>query len=200
MNARSVHLWVLRTQWELRRVAVRATRRCSPVTWATSAMVLLAAVLAVWAWRLSIAAADLHTAIQELQSKAALPAETAQPVALTAADIEAALPSEDSPAQIVQQLIALARREELTLNAGEYKLADNSRAGVKTYRMRLPMSGDAAAIQRFVMQAVNEHRTLGVESLQMRRERVEATDVEASVQFVLVTSAATVRSSGARLP
>lgn len=195
MSTGNIHLWLLRARWELRRSVARMLRTFGPAALLTAALSAGTIVLGAWSWSQGIRAARLGVEIEEQLRRPASPAESAR-VEATAADIEAALPGPDSPPAIVQQLIALAQREKLALPAGEYKFSGNDTSGVQSYRMRLPMSGDAAAIQRFVLRAVNEHRTLGVESLQMRREKVEAADVEASVQFVLLTSASRTRVTG----
>lgn len=97
------------------------------------------------------------------------------------------LPVQEEIPGTIQRLIELARSERLRLQTGEYKAEPASSARFLAYRMTLPVKGDASAIQRFLLAALKEHKTLALESVTFKRDRIESAAVEARIQFVLLT-------------
>jgi len=53
--------------------------------------------------------------------------------------------------------------------------------------MTLPVQGDAGAIRRFMLAALLAHKTLALESVQFKRDRAATAEVEARIQWVLLT-------------
>jgi hypothetical protein len=96
------------------------------------------------------------------------------------------LPHEDIP-DALRDLITLAQRQQLTLARGEYKSQVDLRGQFLRYQMTLPVQGDAQAIERFILAALAQHKTLALESVQFKRERIESKDLEAKIQWTLLT-------------
>jgi hypothetical protein len=88
---------------------------------------------------------------------------------------------------VVQNLIRLAEAEKLVLARGDYRPQADVQGGFLRYRMSLPVKGDAQAIRRFMQAALLAHRTLALEGVQFKRERIESATVEARLQWVLLT-------------
>jgi hypothetical protein len=96
------------------------------------------------------------------------------------------VPHKDIP-DILQSIFRLAGAENLTLQRGEYKVEPDPYGGFIRYRMILPVKGDATAVYRLILAALSAHRALALDSIQFRRERIDASDVEAQIQWVLLT-------------
>jgi hypothetical protein len=96
------------------------------------------------------------------------------------------LPHEDIP-EVLRLLVGLAASEGLQLSKGEYKVVHDSRGGFVRYKMNLPLQGSAAKVEKFILSALAQHKTLALESVQFKRERIDAADVEARIEWVLVT-------------
>jgi hypothetical protein len=93
-------------------------------------------------------------------------------------------PAAELPA-ILESLLRQAQASGIALGAGEYRMQAGALQRSIGYRIRFPMAGEAAAIQSFVLGALNRHPSLALDALSMRRETPGAQRVEASVQFVL---------------
>lgn len=98
---------------------------------------------------------------------------------------DAALLSEESVPDVLQDLIAKAEAHRLLLARGEYAQENDVQGGFLRWRMTLPLKGEAESIHAFLLAALQAHRSLALESVQFKRERVDAKIVEARVQWVL---------------
>ena len=97
------------------------------------------------------------------------------------------LPEHDEIPAALQDLIALAEANGLTLARGNYRPQLEAQGGYLRYRMTLPVIGQADAVQRFMMAALREQQTLSLESVQFKRERSDTSVVEARIQWALLT-------------
>lgn len=114
----------------------------------------------------------------DAQRRALLPsgAERAdKPVAVPRERAETALP----------RLFAAARRHGLPLDEGRY--LETGRPGEADSRLRidLPLSGDYLALRAFLADVLDENPALTLESLELTRDRIEETELEARMRFVL---------------
>jgi hypothetical protein len=185
------HLFLLRAQWELRRMSMRIVRAHGMVAVIAAAIGMAALLALAWMSLLQDRSETMRMSlIEQRRERAARPSPIRHDPVQTIESLRASLPASSRIPQVVQHLFVLAGREKLVLKTGEYKIVTESATSTQMCRIRLPITGNAAAIQRFTLNAINEHRSLALESLSMRRERVDASEVEANVQFVLVTSAA----------
>ncbi|RYY65772.1 MAG: hypothetical protein EOO24_54680 [Comamonadaceae bacterium] len=103
---------------------------------------------------------------------------------------EVLLPHEDIP-DALNELFELAAAEKLVLAKGEYRLQIDDSGRFVRYRMALPVRGNAAALQRFIEQALVDRPSLAFESVQLKRERIQSDRVEAQIQWTLIATPAT---------
>lgn len=177
-----------RAAWELHRALRKSWRRFG----VSGVAVAIAALLA-------LAAGDLHLIQSERRARAetqlhAQPAQTERRPLLPRANarlqlkaFEDYLPRHAEIPTVIQDLIALAESEGLLLARGDYKPQPDHQAGLMRYRMTLPVKGEAAAIHRFMLAALKANRTLALESVQFKRERSDSGELEARIQWVLLT-------------
>jgi len=97
------------------------------------------------------------------------------------------LPNEDIP-NVLQDILQLAAAENLSISHGEYKPQINLQGQFMRYEMTLPVKGDMPSILHFMQAALIKQKNLALESVQFKRERVEANEVEARIQWVVVTT------------
>lgn len=190
-----------RVAWELGRAGRAVVRR---IGWAglTLAGGVLVAVLAGWVRQGQ--AERLAHARQQLLIQQAQP--VLRPLALAGsavqdgtdgtdgtggrarlAEFDAYLPRHDDIPATLAALFNLAQREGLSIARGEYKAQADGPGRFLRYRMSLPVQGDAAAIRRFMLAALQRHKTLALESVQFKREQPATAEVEARIQWVLLT-------------
>lgn len=96
------------------------------------------------------------------------------------------LPDEDIPG-VVQEVLRLAEEESLSIQRGEYRPQIDQQGKFMRYCMNLPVKGAAAAIHRFVKTALRTQKNLALDSVQFKRERIESDEIEARIQWVIVT-------------
>ena len=96
------------------------------------------------------------------------------------------LPHDEIP-HVLKNLISLATDSELLLARGEYKAQAEMQGGFLRYGMTLPVKGDPQAIHTFILTALAQNRTLALEGIQFKREQIESPEIEARIQWVLLT-------------
>ncbi|HWK51067.1 MAG TPA: hypothetical protein VNR40_14340 [Steroidobacter sp.] len=187
-------LWLV-VRWETRRRLRRLLDIIGVVNLSLLGGLVLALALGVTAFQLDHSAAALHERAATLRIESA--SRPAPVVTLAGGDVliqehYARLPAHDQLPHLVQRLLKLGRAHDLVLGEGEYRIHNDTNARTSSYRIRLPVSGNGEAIQRFVLEAMNDQPTLALQSLAMRRERIGTGAVEADIQFVLFVKPATV--------
>lgn len=88
---------------------------------------------------------------------------------------------------VLQDLLRLAEAQGLDLQRGEYQPQPDAAAGFMRYRMNLPVKGQSLAIYRFIALALSEQPALALESVRFLRAQVDSDEVEARIQWVLLT-------------
>lgn len=97
-----------------------------------------------------------------------------KPVALPRERAEAALP----------RMFAAARHHDLLLDEGRY--AELGKAGEnRRLRIDLPVSGTYPALRAFLAEVLDDNPALALESLDLTRDNIEETELEARLRFVL---------------
>jgi hypothetical protein len=86
----------------------------------------------------------------------------------------------------LRDLIVLAQKNNLVLSRGEYQMQIDQRGQFMRYQMVLPVRGQAPAVERFILEALLQHKTMALESVQFKREGASAKELEAKVQWVLM--------------
>ncbi len=95
------------------------------------------------------------------------------------------LPSAADALPQVMRLSDLAETRGLKLRQGDYRLHRDRDAGVVAYQMHYPVTGSYAALREFINVALEEFPALALEEVQIRRNSIGATDVEARLRFTL---------------
>jgi hypothetical protein len=97
-----------------------------------------------------------------------------------------------APAEVLGALDAVfnaAAREQLALDAGEYRVTREQGARLQRYQIVLPVKGSYRSVRRFVVRALNNVPGLALDDLALRRESTTSTSVEARVQLTLYMGA-----------
>ena len=181
--------------WELRRGVRGVTRRFGVWgwAWASCALLTLVAGFMVRHDAAELAEARLR-ATAETSRRASATVNGPERRALPAPDSrellhrfeQNLLPHGDIPA-VVQALLRLAQDEGLSNRRGDYRLQTDSGGGFVRYQMILPVKGAAPAVHRFIQAALLDHSALALESVQFKREGIESSEIEARLQWVLLT-------------
>jgi hypothetical protein len=93
---------------------------------------------------------------------------------------------EDIPV-VVGDVLRQAEDEGLSIQRGDYRPQIDGPGGFLRYRMNLPVTGKPDAMHRFIQAALVAHRSLALESIHFGRERTEAGQIEARLQWTLFT-------------
>lgn len=171
-----------RLAWEARR-RLRLTGAGAVIGIACGALALLAQWHATQLEQQRIAlTAQLNTAARTASMPRA-------PVVTTASGVAAFfnhLPPHDAIPDQLKELVRVAQHSNIPLAKAEYKPEQDSNAGFLRYRITLPVKADFANVQSFLITALQTLPTLTLESVAFKREQIEAGDVEARIQFVLL--------------
>ncbi|HEX7984937.1 MAG TPA: hypothetical protein VF616_15570 [Duganella sp.] len=111
------------------------------------------------------------------------------PVATTASGVAAFfdhLPAHDAIPDQLKELVRVAQQSNIALAKAEYKPEQDGNAGFLRYQITLPVKADFANVQSFLITALQTLPTLTLESVAFKREQIEAGEVEARIQFVLL--------------
>lgn len=95
-----------------------------------------------------------------------------------------ALPLSPAAEAALRQLFRAAEEEGLNLDQGDYKLTDKS-GDRRRYLLTLPVTGPYPAIRAFLAKALNNDRALALNAVELRREAIEDTDLDAILRFTL---------------
>jgi hypothetical protein len=181
---------VEQVDWAARRGARALSRRFGAWGWSMLACAS-GAVLAVAAQQYQLAAAAA------LQARlAAPPPTTAAALAGVAGDaaararlraFEQHLLAHEAIPSTLQELLDLGGREGLSMQRGEYRPQVDGAGAFLRYRMTLPVTGSAAALQRFILAALRQHPSLALEGVQLKRARAGAADVEARIEWLILS-------------
>ena len=181
--------------WEARRGARRFTRRYGWLGWGLLVCVIVAVLALLVGHQQMAAVRSLQARLTEqIAEHKRLSIEVVEPHRVEGSDgrvrlkaFEAyLLPHEDIPA-VVQGLLRLAEDEKLSIQRGEYRAQIDTVGGFMRYRMILPVKGPAPAIHHFMQAAMRTQKTLALDSVQFKRERIELSEIEARIQWVVLT-------------
>jgi len=88
---------------------------------------------------------------------------------------------------VVQSLLALAGKSGLSIVHGDYRPQIDNPGQFMRYRMSMPVKGASQAVLAFIKSALLANPTLALESIQFKRERVDSAELEARIQWVVLT-------------
>lgn len=161
---------------------VRLQRRWGWPLWLALLLATATLVLGVLSWQLAAEAKRLGAFRSGVAH--AEPPRPKKPV--TENELKtyyAALPHEEERFSLVKRVLMAAEKHGVLPQQADYKLEPEPLTKVVRYQMSLPLKGDFGKIQSFLIEVLNDNRSLAIDSLNVKRESVERGDVEARVQF-----------------
>ncbi len=93
-------------------------------------------------------------------------------------------------AAALRRLYVAADESELELAKGEYRLLEAGDARMRHYQFLLPVYGSYADVRKFLALALNQEPALALASMQLRRDAIESTELDAVLNFTLYLEAA----------
>ena len=181
----------LRLQWE-------AQRLWRTLGW-PSALGAACLALAAFAMQQGDALAErqqqLRTQLAMMAKQAALPpaAVTLDAEADSLAAFHAYLPAHDSIPEQLKALLEVAQKSGVTLAKADYKPQEDGNTAFLRYQITLPVHAEYAQLQTFIVDALQELPTLTLDSVLFKREQIEAGEIDARIQFILLVKKAEVR-------
>jgi len=128
----------------------------------------------------------------------ALPPTSAAPDAdsdaASLAAFHAYLPAHDSIPEQLKTLLDVAQKSGVTLAKADYKPQEDGNAAFLRYQITLPVKAEYAQLQAFIVDALQELPTLTLDSVLFKREQIEAGEIDARIQFILLVKKPEVRS------
>lgn len=88
-------------------------------------------------------------------------------------------------AAALRRLFEAADKAGLELPQGEYRLTEVKDAHLRRYQLSLPVAGSYPEVRAFVAHALNDDPALALTAIQLRRERIENTDLDVLLNFTL---------------
>ncbi len=174
--------------WNLKLAARRFGRRFGWAGWAILASLMVAAL--AWAVDQRQAKLLINANDKVAQFRPAPVANANSVLPNAAVHIQAfddfLLEHEAIPSAI-QELLRLAGEQKLVALKGEYRATIEAQGEFMRYRMLIPVKGEAQAIRRFMQAALLAQKALALESIQFKRERIDSSEIEAKINWVLFT-------------
>ena len=94
-------------------------------------------------------------------------------------------PAADELPEILQAVYHAARRQDLTLERGEYKVTRPASGGMFEYQLTFPVKGTYPQLRKFLQRALAEVPALGLESIQLERQKVGDTVLDAKITLAI---------------
>jgi len=181
------------------RLAWEAARWSRKLGW-SGAIGIACLALAAFAVR---QAGELATRQQQLTAQLAVAAKQAAlpqaPVSMDAdadslAAFHAYLPAHDTIPEQLQQLLEVAQKNSVTLAKADYKPQEDGNTAFLRYQISLPVKAEYAQLQAFIVDALQALPTLTLDSVLFKREQIEAGEIDARIQFILLVKKPEARS------
>ena len=192
----------IRWVWNVRQYGRSSTRSFGAWEWSLVIVSLLALASMT-------GAAHWRSQIHALESQQKRPAATSHPLKVDVSssaqakqrlqDFEQILIPHENIPQALGDLLLLAEDTGLLVRRADSRPDEDGMGHFMRYRIHMPIKGTTEAIQRFLRDALQAQRSLILESVQLKRETSESNELEANVQWVLLTqlpSAAPVQMKG----
>lgn len=167
----------------------RLRHRFDPYRMAALGMLLLALLVGAWLLALEQQADATQAAIARLRSThkdISTPTVQRIPLAEQVDDFVAALPPLDTSTDDLEHLFDSAKKHNLDLPRGEYKLQQEVNAPLTSYTAILPVHGDYGAIRDFCADVLRDLPNASMEELRMARSSAEGTVLDAVIRFTFV--------------
>jgi hypothetical protein len=181
---------LMRWTWNLRQFLRGLLRPLGAWEWGLIAVVFVALSSVVWGSHLRAKVADLeslqkrpaashHSSLVDVSSTA----EARQRLQ----DFQQLLISHDGIPQALGDLLQLAEGEGLVVRRADYRPSEDELGRFMRYHIKMPIKGTTGAIERFLRHALQTQRHLILDSVQLKRENPDSNELEANVQWVLLT-------------
>ncbi|WP_240453452.1 type 4a pilus biogenesis protein PilO [Janthinobacterium agaricidamnosum] len=173
------------------RVAWETARLWRALGWPSAigaACLALAAVAVQQGEALAGRQQPLRAQLAVMAKQAALPPA---PVTLDAdadslAAFHAYLPAHDSIPEQLKALLEVAQKSGVTLAKADYKPQEDGNTAFLRYQITLPVKAEYAQLQTFIVDALQALPTLTLDSVLFKREQIEAGEIDARIQFILL--------------
>ena len=109
------------------------------------------------------------------------------------ATFHAYLPAHDSIPEQLKALLEVAQKSGVTLAKADYKPQEDGNTAFLRYQITLPVHAEYAQLQTFIIDALQALPTLTLDSVLFKREQIEAGEIDARIQFILLVKKAEVR-------
>jgi len=87
----------------------------------------------------------------------------------------------------------VAQKSGVTLAKADYKPQADGNTAFLRYQITLPVKAEYAQLQTFIVDALQALPTLTLDSVLFKREQIEAGEIDARIQFILLVKKAEVR-------
>ncbi|MGK5046760.1 type 4a pilus biogenesis protein PilO [Janthinobacterium sp. GB4P2] len=109
------------------------------------------------------------------------------------AAFHAYLPAHDSIPEQLKALLEVAQKSGVTLAKADYKPQEDGNTAFLRYQITLPVKAEYAQLQTFIVDALQALPTLTLDSVLFKREQIEAGEIDARIQFILLVKKTEVR-------
>ena len=188
----SLNLWAARLAWQL----ARQVRMWGLLNLLSIPLALFALALFWHSHHMQTQQKQIELASQQAQAKRTMAQQAKPQVDPASADLArqigqfyAFLPSHDALPDQIKRLLANAEKHGLQLAQADYKAIPQANLAMLRYQIVLPVKADYPKIALFLQSALQEMPSLTLESMQLKRGSIEATEVEARLQLVLLVQA-----------
>ena len=180
-----------RLQWEARRL----WRTLGWPSAIGAACLALAAVAVQQGDTLAGRQQPLRAQLAVMAKQAALPPApaTLDADADSLAAFHAYLPAHDSIPEQLKTLLEVAQQSGVTLAKADYKPQEDGNTAFLRYQITLPVKAEYAQLQTFIVDALQALPTLTLDSVLFKREQIEAGEIDARIQFILLVKKPEVR-------
>lgn len=94
-------------------------------------------------------------------------------------------PEERHSPQWLEKLVALAEKNGLSLDQGEYKVTQDKAGRLMRFQITLPVKGEYPQIRRFLAALPAETPIIALENVQFTRQNIADSTVEAQIRLAL---------------
>lgn len=178
--------------WNVRHYRRSLTRCFGAWEWGLVivSLLALAAMAGAAHWRAQI------EALESLEKRPRVPSDALQVEVSSSVEAKQRLqdfeqlliPHENIP-QALGDLLQLAEDQGLLVRRADYRPDEDDLSHFMRYHIHMPIKGTTEAIQRFLGGALQAQRNLILASVQLQRDTHESDQLEAKVQWVLLTQA-----------
>jgi hypothetical protein len=101
------------------------------------------------------------------------------------AEFHRLFPRQDQLTDTVDKVFQAAISQGISLQQGEYRMAEDPAGKLQRFQMLLPMKTEYPRIRRFLAHLATEVPTMALEHIQFERQKIGDTQVEATIKLAL---------------